>query len=61
MRSTDAEGVLVTRVPAAQVAQAAQVALLAVLLKVPLAHPAQVWSAIFVPAVATREPALHVV
>ena len=42
VRSTDADGVLVTRVPAAQVAHTLQVALFAVMLKVPLAHPAQV-------------------
>lgn len=61
IRSVDADGVFVTRVPVAQVAHTLQVALFGVLLNEPLAQPAQVWSAIFVPAVATRVPAAQVV
>ena len=61
VRSTVADGVLLTNVPALHVVHAGHVAALVVVLKVPDAQPVHTRSAAAVPAVATFWPATHVV
>jgi hypothetical protein len=52
-RSAVVDGVLLTKLPARHVPQAVHVAALATVLKAPLAHDAQVRSAVVVPSLVT--------
>ena len=61
VRFTEAVGVLLTKVPAAQIVHTAQVAAFAVAVKAPLEQPAQVRFAVALPADEMYSPATHVV
>ena len=61
VRFTEEEGALLTKVPAAQVAQTAQPAAFAVEVNAPLEHPEQVRFAVALPADEMYSPATQVV
>lgn len=61
LRSAVADGVLLTDVPAAHVAHAAQLAAFVLVLNVPLAQPAQRWSVVALPGAETYCPAAQLV